>query len=87
MNDGVLLFSKLSELDGYDDDVRTIRTLVHLSCSKRSVRLSKAAKRKTYCPSIKDCQNSFVIFAAVSGHSVLPCVHSCLLLLSNCTLK
>lgn len=54
----------LSDLDGNDDE-RTVKLLIHLSCSKRSVRLAKAAKRKAYCPSLTDCQNSFVIFAQV----------------------
>jgi len=62
----LIVHFQLSDLNGIDDDELTVRILIHLSCSKRSVRLSKGAKRKTYCPSLVDCLNSFVIFAQVS---------------------
>ena len=53
-----------------DHDDHAVRALVHLTCNKRSLRLSKGAKRKTWCPSVTDCLNSFVIFAQVHCKSL-----------------
>ena len=59
-------FDSFSEEASTDsDDTRVIKFLVHLACSKRSVRLSKGSKRKTWCPTVSDCLMSFVNFAEV----------------------
>ena len=58
-----------------DDDIRALNAMVHLTCSKRSVKLPKGAKRKAWCPTVAECMNSFVIVVQVATH------HRCRLLL------
>jgi hypothetical protein len=58
-------------LDANDsDDIKALKTIIYMMCSKCSIRLgaSKDAtkkKRKTWCPSVEDCLQSFIIFAQV----------------------
>ena len=50
------------------DDIRAVKLMVQLTCSRRSLHLANSAsngKRKTWCPSVKDCLQSFIIFAQV----------------------
>ena len=56
------LFSALSG----DNDALGIRALVHLTCNKWSLRLTKGAKRKAWCLSVAECLNSVVIFSQVN---------------------
>lgn len=57
-----LLAAKPHSSNG-DNDITAVKTLVHLTCTKRHIRLTKAAKRRTWCPTVGDCLQSFVIVA------------------------
>jgi len=56
-----------------DNDITAVKTLVHLTCTKRHIRLTKAAKRRTWCPTVGDCLQSFVIVAQVILSDTLFC--------------
>jgi hypothetical protein len=40
--------------------------LVRLTCTKRTVRLAKDAKRKSWSTTVADCTNGFLFFAEVT---------------------
>nr|XP_047146856.1 uncharacterized protein LOC124819367 isoform X3 [Hydra vulgaris] len=46
-----------------EDETAALLAIVRLTCCKRSIRLSKDAKRKSWTPSVKECGESFLFLA------------------------
>jgi hypothetical protein len=47
-------------------DASGFMAIVHLTCTKRTVRLTKDAVRRSWNPSLKDCMDSCYLLAKVS---------------------
>ena len=57
-------------LSGVEEESAAFCALVRLTCSKRTIRLSKDAKRKSWSASVADCGNGFFFIEEVSVASL-----------------